>query len=94
MAAAVLRSQDGDTLAVDASRLAAVASWPPSLADRSVSAVARYLDPPAMAPVTFVGTSLRARIILAAAASPIALTATVFNETSQDQDTVELAAAG
>jgi hypothetical protein len=94
MAAAVYRSPQGDLLAVDASRLAAVATWPAGLTARSVRDVARYLSPPTRPPVTFRGDSLSARIALSAGAPPIDLSVTVFNEESQDQDTIVMGPLG
>jgi hypothetical protein len=90
MAAAVYRSQSGALLAVDASRLAAVATWPAGLTSRSATEVGHYLSPATLPPIEFVGGSLRATIVLPPGAPSIDLSATVFNETSQDQSTIDM----
>jgi hypothetical protein len=50
MAVVVEHASDGTTLAVDTSRLADVASWPPGLGDRTVSRAAAALVAPHLAP--------------------------------------------
>lgn len=88
MAAALYRSQEGDLLAVDASRLAAVAAWPPGLTAESARAVGRYLTPTTTAPVAFTGASLGVTTTVSPGAPPLLLSATVFNETFQDEQTI------
>lgn len=94
MAAEELVSGTGDTLAVQAGRLAAVAAWPPGLADRSVAAVARALAPPAVAPLTFRAGALTAEVTLPAGAPPVQLNATVFNEVGQNEETASFPTFG
>jgi putative ABC transport system permease protein len=59
MAVVVEHASDGTTLAVDASRLADVASWPPDLGDRTASRAATALVAPHLAPpVLLAGSQL------------------------------------
>ncbi|MGH9072930.1 MAG: FtsX-like permease family protein, partial [Acidimicrobiales bacterium] len=58
MAAVEVQTPSTTLLAVDASRLAAVASWPAGLSERDVAAIARYLRPPTAPPVVLRGQSL------------------------------------
>lgn len=51
MAAVSVQASDGLTLAVDASRLAAVMSWPKDLSSMSAADIARALRPPTTPPV-------------------------------------------
>lgn len=63
MAAVVENSSDGTTLAVDSSRLAHVASWPPGLGAGGARLVARHLVPNGLAPsVVISGTQIALRI--------------------------------
>ena len=94
MAAEELVSASGDTLAVQASRLAAVAAWPAGLADRPLAELARYLDPPTVPPLRFVGGRLAAEVTLPSGTPPMNLAVTVFNQADQDEDTVELPTFG
>ncbi|HLH46544.1 MAG TPA: ABC transporter permease [Acidimicrobiales bacterium] len=88
MAVAVVHSSSGVTLAIQASRLAAVAAWPPHLADQPLRSIARYLSPPTVPPVTFAGDGLRATLTLPPRSPRLTLTATVYNEAGQNQETL------
>lgn len=90
MAAAIDRSNNGNLLAVQSSRLAAVASWPPGLSSEPVAAVGRYLTPRVVPPLAFTGLRLRVVAAVSAHAPPTDLGATVFNEQSQSEQTVSL----
>ena len=59
MAAAYYSSSTGDMLAVDTSRLAAVAFWPSELSREPLSALARQLSPPIPKGVSFTGSELQ-----------------------------------
>jgi len=88
MAAEEITSGSGDTLAVQAGRLAAVAAWPAGLASRPVSELAGYLAPRVEAPISFAGSALAATVTVPAGTPALALTATVFNAASQDAQVV------
>jgi hypothetical protein len=86
MAVEEIRSLSGDTLAVQADRLAAVAAWPARLSSRPVSTLARYLDPPSPSPISFTGSALSADVSLSRGSPPLLLTATVYNNTAQEEE--------
>ncbi len=90
MAAELYESANGRLLAVDASRLAAVAAWPAGLATEPVTSVARYLAPVTPAPITLTADGLRAVLDLSPGAEHVSLSATVFNESGQNTSTVDL----
>jgi hypothetical protein len=58
MAVVIENASQGDTLAVDASRLAAVASWPAGLTRQSTQAIGRALNPVTAPPVVLTGSAL------------------------------------
>ena len=80
MAVALDSSPDGELLAVDSQRFAAVASWPVGVSSTSVTALARRLYPPLSAPVTFHGERLRATIAVPPGTPSLDLDVTVFDE--------------
>lgn len=88
MAAEVVRTGSGTTLAVQASRLAEVAAWPRRMSRPSIVAVARYLAAPAAPPIIFTGDRLTAHFSEPAADPALTVTATVLNEKDQDEQTV------
>jgi putative ABC transport system permease protein len=90
MAAAVFQSPNSVLLAVDASRLAAVAAWPAQLSKQSLTALSRDLTPPTRPEIVLHGDDLRLDIGLPAGVPQIVLTATVFDEVAQSTETVEL----
>jgi putative ABC transport system permease protein len=90
MAAAVYQSPSSELLAVDTSRLAAIAAWPAHLGAEPLSELARRLSPPTPAGVVLDGDELRLDLGLPAGVPPIVITATVFDETSQTTETVNL----
>lgn len=90
MAAALYSSPSGTLLAVDSSRLAAVASWPSQLSRLSIVALAHKLPPPAPPGITFSGSRIRVTVDLPARTPPIALGLTLFNEKYQSRSTVDI----
>jgi hypothetical protein len=62
MAAVVFSSPAGQLLALDTTRFAAVASWPPGISRAGASAVAAALDPPTAPEVDLTGSEVRLRI--------------------------------
>ncbi len=71
MAAAVERANDGITLAVDASRMPGVVSWPPGLSRLGAAQVARRLVPPGLAPpVEIRGRQLEVTVVADLHADP------------------------
>ena len=59
MAVVVEHAPDGDLIAVDSTRMAAVASWPPTLTTTSVQSISRSLVPRTAPVVTVSGPGLR-----------------------------------
>jgi putative ABC transport system permease protein len=90
MAVVVAVTGTGNLLAVQASRLAAVASWPTGLTAQSIRRIARYLTPTVAPPIVFTGGRIRATVNLSPGAPPTDLSATVFNQASQDETTVNV----
>ena len=86
MAVVIENASDGQTLAVDAERLAAVASWPAGLTVKSASAIARSLAGSAAPPVFLRGARLRVSADLLRGVTPDPqFQATVFDD---DYDTI------
>ncbi|HLX77370.1 MAG TPA: FtsX-like permease family protein, partial [Acidimicrobiales bacterium] len=79
MAAALYSSSSENLLAVDASRLAAVASWPSGLSPQSEAEIARLLTPRVHPAITFHGNRLRVTVSLPAHTPQIILTAALFD---------------
>ncbi len=92
MAVVVEHASDGTTLAVDASRLAAVASWPSDLGDRTASQAAAALVPPHLAPpVTVAGSRLAVTADAEVGAQPAPhLSADLFDDGYQTPEQVSL----
>jgi hypothetical protein len=90
MAAAVFQSPSSELLATDTSRLAAIAAWPAHLSREPLAALAQKLSPPTPRGVVLHGDELRLDIGLPAGVPPIVLAATVFDQTSQTTETVDL----
>lgn len=70
MAAVEVQTSSSTLLAVDASRFAAVASWPAGLSGLSASSVARYLRPPTAPPVVLRGREVAFTMDLAQQVPP------------------------
>lgn len=81
MAAEYYHSSTGELLAVDASRLAAVANWPSSLSKEPVGVLAQELSPKLPAGVTFSGDALRLTIDVEAGTPPIGLGVNLIDTT-------------
>jgi putative ABC transport system permease protein len=90
MAAAVYSSPSSQLLAVDASRLPAVAAWPADLSREPLVTLARRLAPAVLPGVVLHGDELRLAAALPVSVPPIELTATLFDESSQTTETVDL----
>jgi putative ABC transport system permease protein len=90
MAAALSQSKSGNLLALDASRLAAVAAWPTGLSGQSAITIGRYLSPKAPPPIEFAGPSLRAVISVTPKAPAINVRATVFNELTESESAFDI----
>jgi hypothetical protein len=91
-AMAVVREDapDGVLLAVDATRLSAVSSWPVSLSPLSVGTIARRLAPPTAPAVLLSGRAVRITLDSADATTPPpALEAVVFDDSVQSLSTVQ-----
>lgn len=70
MAVEVSETQSGPLLAVDVSRLKAVAFWPRSISKESVSQIARWLNPRVPPPLVLTGSAIRVRIDLSGNPNP------------------------
>jgi len=91
MAAVVERAADGTLLAVDASRLANVASWPPGFGGATLATIAHRLSPPTAPPVILSGGALRvAADIPSSVAAAAELEATIFDDAYQTTSTLDL----
>lgn len=91
MAVVIERAPDGLLMAVDAARLADVASWPSTLTTRSVSSIARLIAPPTAPVVTVSGAALRVSVDVSGHADPATgLQAVVFDNSFQTLSTVDL----
>ena len=88
MAAAVYAAPSGNLIAVDATRFAAVASWPSGLSSRSAAEIGRQLSPSLPPAVTFSGERLRLKLTVPARTPGILLTMGVFDEAYQTSDVV------
>lgn len=90
MAAVVVHAADGTTLAVDSSRLAAVAAWPAGLDPGGAEAAARRLVPAHLAPVvTVAGRALAVTVTTASTLEPRPeLTADLFDSGYQSPEQV------
>lgn len=91
MAAAFYSSPTGTLLAVDSSRLAAVATWPNGLSRASITVLARQLSPPVPPGVSFSGNDLRLTFDVQRGSPPMTIGVNVFDETYQDSETLDLA---
>jgi hypothetical protein len=93
MAVVVENASDGTTVAVDASRLAAVASWPVGLSPQSASQVATELTEAPAPEVLVSGSALRVTADLSTAITPEPqIDATVFDTTYQNASVITLGA--
>jgi putative ABC transport system permease protein len=91
MAVVVANSSQGDTLAVDASRLASVGSWPAGLTAAGAAAIGRALAPPTAPSIVFDGAELRVTVDLGRAVTPAPeLQALVFDDAYQTATTLDL----
>jgi putative ABC transport system permease protein len=90
MAAVFYRSTYGELLAVDSSRLAAVATWPSGLHTMATEEIARRLTPPEPAPVTVRGDTVRLSASLPAGTPPMTLYVDLFDEVNGTTNTIQL----
>jgi hypothetical protein len=92
MAVTELEGPSGDTLAVDSSRFAAVAAWPPGTSSATASQVASYLAPPTAPPLILKrATEIRLAIDLTAQVKPSPiLQMSVYDETGFAEDVLNL----
>jgi putative ABC transport system permease protein len=84
MAAVLSTAPSGELLAVDSSRLAAVASWPKRLSRSSIQAVARELAPPTRPAVIFQGSALQMRIFVSPHTPPLDVVVSAYDPTYGD----------
>lgn len=90
MAAVFYHSSYGELLAVDSSRLAAVATWPSGLGPVPKGDLARRLAPPEPAPVVVHGDTLRLDISLPPGTPSLSLYVDLFDEVNGTSDSVQL----
>jgi hypothetical protein len=90
MAAVFYRSTYGELLAVDSSRLAAVATWPGGLHTVAKEELARRLAPPEPAPVVVGGDTLRLETSLPAGTPPLTLYVDLYDEVNGTTNNVQL----
>jgi putative ABC transport system permease protein len=88
MAAAYYSSVTGDMLAVDSSRLAAVAFWPSGVSRKPLATLAHQLSPPAPHGVSFTGSELRLTLDVPKGTPSIELGVSLFDETYQTSQTI------
>jgi putative ABC transport system permease protein len=88
MAAAYYSSATGNMLAVDTSRLATVAYWPPGLSREPLSALARQLSPPIPKGVSFTGSELQLTLNVPTGTPAIELAVSLFDETYETSQTI------
>jgi putative ABC transport system permease protein len=93
MAVVTENASDGETLAVDSPRLAAVASWPPRLTHRSAASVARAIAGTTSPPVVLRGRAVRLSVNLLRQIVPAPqLQMTVFDNTFETLSTLNVGA--
>ena len=93
MAVVVENASDGTLLAIDASRLAAVGSWPTDLGGTTPATIARRLVPGTAPPVMVSGGALRVVADLRRTVTPAPeLQATIFDDAYQTTSTLDLGA--
>jgi hypothetical protein len=90
MATVLYRSSYGRLLAVDSTRLAAVATWPRSLSAQTKGLIARRLSPPESAPVLLRGDAVRLRIAVPSGTPPISLAVGLYDGVFGSNSTLEL----
>ena len=90
MAVVLSSAPSGELLAVDSTRLAAVAAWPSRLSRASLRAIARELNPPTHAAVTFSGSALRLRIYVSPNTAPLTVGLSLYDPTYEVVDTYEV----
>jgi ABC-type antimicrobial peptide transport system permease subunit len=88
MAVAYYSTPTGELLAVDSSRMDAVADWPTSLSTMSLASLASKLSPPIPKGVSFSGDELRFAIDVGKGTPPIELGVDLLDETYKDSRTV------
>jgi putative ABC transport system permease protein len=91
MAAAYYSSATGTLLAVDSSRFASVASWPPSLSSKSIAVLAKKLSPPVPSGVNFTGDELRLTLDVEKGSPAMELGVDFFDETYNDSEITNVA---
>jgi putative ABC transport system permease protein len=90
MAAVLYRSSYGRLLAVDSTRLAAVATWPRSLSAQATGVIARRLSPRGPTPVVVRGDAVRLRIAVPAGTPAISLALGLYDDVYGSTSTLEL----
>jgi putative ABC transport system permease protein len=91
MAAVAVRTPSTDLIAVDTSRLARVASWPPGISRLSAASVSRLLDPAHAPTVLLGGDSLRLVVgDVRATGSPVELSALLFDRADETPVVLDL----
>src|SRR5579863_1282979 len=88
MAAAVYITQSENLVAVDATRLAAVASWPSGLSVQSPAALGRMLTPKTYPAVTFHGDWLQITVDLPAGTPSLVLSADIYDNVYQTSESI------
>jgi ABC-type lipoprotein release transport system permease subunit len=93
MAAVIEEGSDGTTLAVDASRFAAVAAWPPGLTSQSPSQLAASLSRAPGPAVELHGSAIRLTVdLLQSITPPPELQISLFDDAYQTPSTLDLGA--
>ncbi len=94
MAAEYYASSTGNVLAVDSSRLAAVATWPRGLSTKPLAVLARRLSPRLAPGVRFSGDRLRLTLDLSKGTPQVVLGVSLFDETYPQSRTLYLYLVG
>jgi hypothetical protein len=90
MATVLYRSSYGRLLAVDSTRLAAVATWPQSLSAQAKGLIARRLLPREPAPVVLRGDAVRLRISVPSDTPPLSFAVGLYDDVYGSNSTLEL----
>jgi hypothetical protein len=90
MAAVLYRSSYGRLLAVDSTRLAAVATWPRALSDQAKELIARRLAPRGPSPVVLRGDAVRLRLAVPPGTPAISLALGLYDAVYGGTGTVAL----
>jgi putative ABC transport system permease protein len=87
MAAVLSTAPSGELLAVDSTRLAAVAAWPKRLSRSSIRAIGHELAPPTHPPAMFQGSALRLRIYVSPHTPTLNVIVSAYDPTYEDVST-------